>query len=337
MSDRVMTREESIEYLLGRSQRKGDTFPIRREFIQARVEGRLGEPTTEPGPLSKLLRAPYALELLLLVYAVTTGGDFGVTERSQLWARAAGIYMLPDRNASVAVSRQWQHLEKLGLIKRRQHGRFKRIVKLRECGLVKEKLSVTYRAYSAPTGAKGDVYFRVPFAYWREGWHQKLDMPGKAVLLAAMSRRRETFTLPQDTRGARALGLGRHTVTRGIDELLSHELLVKTGTDEVVNVRTKRGYEWVNTYQLAKPFNINLSNSEIERLKAERPEAERLEAERLEAERLEAKYQALKEVELTAEEIELLVLGGNARRKARGGGRLRHPSGAGQASPGQPG
>lgn len=300
MSDRVMTREESIEYLLGRSQRQGDTFPIRREFIQARVEGLFGEPTTGPGPLSKLLRAPLALELLLLVHGVTTGGDFGVTERSQLWARAAGIYMLPDRNASVAVSRQWQHLEKLGLIERQQHGRFKRIIKRRERGLVGES-SV---AYTAPTGAKGDVYFRVPFAYWREGWHQKLDMPGKAVLLAAMSRRRETFTLPQDTRGARALGLGRHTVTRGIEELLRHELLVKTGTDEVVNARTKGGYEWVHTYQLAKPFNINLSNSEIERLKAAR-----LEVERTEDERPEAKYQTL-------EEVVLLAPGGNAGRKA---------------------
>ncbi|WP_094211882.1 hypothetical protein [Streptomyces sp. 2R] len=328
MSNRVMTQKESIEYLLGRSQRQGDTFPIRREFLQARVEGLFGEPTTGPGPLSDLLRAPHALELLLLVYAVTTGGDFGVTERSQLWGRAAGFYLLPDRKASVAVSRQWQHLEKLGLIERQQHGRFKRIIKRRECGLVGES-SV---AYTAPTGAKGDVYFRVPFAYWREGWHQKLDMPGKAVLLAAMSRRRETFTLPQDTRGARALGLSRHTVTRGIEELLRHELLVKTGTDEVVNARTKRGYESVHTYQLAKPFNINLSNSEIERLKAER-----LEVERTEDERLEAKYQTLKEVELTVEEVELLVLGGNARRKARGGGRLRHPGGPGPASPGQPG
>ncbi|WP_367540473.1 hypothetical protein [Streptomyces globisporus] len=328
MGERVMTQEESIEYLLRRSQRKGDTFPIRREFIQARVEGRLGEPTTGPGPLSDLLRAPHALELLLLVYAVTTGSDFGVTERSQLWGRAAGIYLLADRKASMAVSRQWQHLEKLGLIERRQHGRLKRIIKCRECGLGGESSG----AYTVPTGAKSDVYFRVPFAYWREGWHQKLDMPGKAVLLAAMSRRRETFTLPQDTRGARALGLSRHTVTRGIDELLSHELLVKTGTEEVLNVRTKRGYEWVNTYQLAEPFNINLSNSEIKRLKAER-----LEIERAEDERLEAKYQTLKEVELTVEEVELLALGGNARRKARGRGRLRGPGGPRQASPGQPG
>ncbi|WP_331757227.1 hypothetical protein OG582_40245 (plasmid) [Streptomyces anulatus] len=328
MGERVMTQEESIEYLLRRSQRQGDTFPIRREFIQARVEGRLGEPTTGPGPLSDLLRAPHALELLLLVYAVTTSGDFGVTERSQLWGRAAGIYMLADQKASVAVSRQWQHLEKLGLIERRQHGRFKRIIKRRECGLVGES-SVPY---TAPAGAKGDVYFRVPFAYWRKGWHQKLDMPGKAVLLAAMSRRRETFTLPQDTRGARALGLSRHTVTRGIDELLSRKLLVKTGTDEVVNVRIKRGYEWVNTYQLAEPFNINLSNSESERLKAERTEIERTEEERL-----EAKYQTLKVVQLTAEEVKQLALGGNARRKARGGGRLRHPGGPGQASPRQPG
>jgi hypothetical protein len=265
MTERVMTHEESIEYLLRRSKRHDDVFPIRREFIQTRIESLLGEPTTGPGPLSKLLRAPHALELLLLVYAVTTGGDYGVTERSQLWGRAAGIYMLPDRNASVAVSRQWQHLEKLGLIERQQHGHLKRIVKRRECGLVGE-ISLPY---TAPTGAKGDVYFRLPFAYWREGWHRKLEMPGKAVLLAAMSRRRETFTLPQDTRGARALGLGRHTMARGIEELVRHELLVKAGTDEVVNARTMRGYEWVHTYQLAKPFNINLSKSEIERLEAE--------------------------------------------------------------------
>ncbi|MFJ3084608.1 hypothetical protein ACIPJG_33325 [Streptomyces halstedii] len=270
MTKRVMTQEESIEYLLRRSQRHDDVFPIRREFIQRRIKGPFGEPTTGPGPLSELLRAPYALELLLLVHAVTTGGDYGVTERSQLWGRAAGISMLPDQKASVAVSRQWQHLEKLGLIERKQHGHFKRIIKRREHGLV-GKFS---RPYTAPTGSKGDVYFRVPFAYWRENLHQKLGMPGKAVLLAAMSRRKETFTLPQDTRGARALGLGRHTMARGIKDLLHHKLLVETGAAEVMNARTMRGYEWVHTYQLAEPFNINLSKSEIKRLEVERLEAE---------------------------------------------------------------
>ncbi|MET9725491.1 hypothetical protein [Streptomyces zaomyceticus] len=268
MAERVMTRGESIEYLLGRSQRRDDVFPIRREFIQSRVKREHGEPVTGPGPLSKLLRAPHALELLLLVYAVTTGADFGVTERSQLWGRAAGIYLLPDQKASIAVSRQWHHLEKLGLIERRQHGHLKRIVKRRECGRAGE-LTLPY---TVPTGAKGDVYFRVPFAYWRDGWHQALQMPGKAVLLAAMSRRKETFTLPQDARGAQALGLGRHTVTRGIEELLGHKLLVKAGTEEVLNARTMRGFEWVHTYRLAAPFDLNLSKSEIERQKAEQLE-----------------------------------------------------------------
>ncbi|MFD0140434.1 hypothetical protein ACFVIL_41865 [Streptomyces sp. NPDC127159] len=268
MAERVMTRDESIEYLLRRSQRRDDLFPIRQEFIRTHLPGQRGEPTTRPGPLSKLLRAPHALELLLLVYAVTTSGDYGLTERSQLWGRAAGIYMLPDQRASVAVSRQWQHLEKLGLIERRQHGHLKRIVKRRERGLV---AGITL-PYTAPTGAKNDVYFRVPFAYWRDGWHERLQMPGKAVLLAAMSRRRQTFTLPQDTRGAQALGLGRHTVARGIEELLDHKLLVRAGTNEVENARTMRGFEWVHTYQLSTPFNVNLSNSEIERLQTEQLE-----------------------------------------------------------------
>ncbi|MFJ8607330.1 hypothetical protein ACIRH0_09090 [Streptomyces sp. NPDC093675] len=266
MVQRVMTREESIEYLLRRSGRKDEVFPIRREFVQkSHIKSLPGDPSTGPGPLSKLLRAPHALELLLLVYAVTTGRDFGVTERSQLWARAAGIYMRPDKGASVAVSRQWEHLEKLGLIERRQHGRFKRIVKRHEIGQV---AGITL-PYSVPTGAKSDVYFRVPFAYWREDWHLKLNMPGKAVLLAAMSRRKETFTLPQDTRGAQALGLSRHTMARGIEELLKHELLVKMGPDEVVDGRAMRGFEWVHTYQLTKPFNINLSKAEVERMEAE--------------------------------------------------------------------
>ncbi|MFJ9101118.1 hypothetical protein ACIRJM_21930 [Streptomyces sp. NPDC102405] len=265
MVQRVMTREESIEYLLRRSRRKDEVFPIRREFVQkSHIKSLPGDPSTGPGPLSKLLRAPHALELLLLVYAVTTGSDFGVTERSQLWARAAGIYMRPDKGASVAVSRQWEHLEKLGLIERRQHGRFKRIVKRHEIGRVGD-MTVDY---TVPTGTKSDVYFRVPFAYWREDWHLKLNMPGKAVLLAAMSRRKETFTLPQDTRGARALGLGRHTMARGIEELLKHEVLVKMGPDEVVDGRAMRGFEWVHTYQLTKPFNINLSKAEVERLEA---------------------------------------------------------------------
>ncbi|WP_415940320.1 hypothetical protein [Streptomyces sp. 039-1] len=211
------------------------------------------------------MRTPHALELLLLVYAVTTRGDFGVTERSQLWARAAGIYMWPDKGASVAVSRQWEHLEKLGLIERRQHGRLKRIVKRHEIGQVGNMTA----NYTVPTGTKSDVYFRVPFTYSREDWHRKLNMPGKAVLMAAMSRRKETFTLPQDTRGARALGLSRHTMARGIEELLKHDLLVKMGPAEVVDGRAMRGFEWVLTYQLAKPFNINLSKAEVERRAAE--------------------------------------------------------------------
>ncbi|MFD5489456.1 hypothetical protein ACFWIV_28780 [Streptomyces virginiae] len=271
MAERVMTQEESIEHLLRRSQRRDDVFPIRREFVQARVQGQHGEPTTGPGPLSKLLRLPHALELLLLVYAVTTSGDYGVTERSQLWGRATGIYMRPDKQASIVVSRQWQHLEKLGLIERRPDGHLKRIVKLRECGPV----GGIQLPYAAPTGAKGDVYFRVPFSYWRDGWHKKLEMPGKAVLLAAMSRRKETFTLPQDTRGARALGLGRHTVARGIEELRGHKLLLDAGFNEVMNARKMRGFEWVHTYRLAAPFDLNLSNAEIERLE----EVERLKAE----------------------------------------------------------
>ncbi len=37
----------------------------------------------------------------------------------------------------------------------------------------------------------------------------------------------------------------------------------------MIDARTMRGYAWVHTYQLAQPFNINLSKSESARLETE--------------------------------------------------------------------
>lgn len=132
-SRRPMTQDQTIEWLLARSQRRNRTVPLRRSFVQIAVEDG-PRSASVPGPLADLMRNEPALDLLLLVHAVTTGGDFGVTERSETWARATGVSFATDGSASAPVSRLWHKLERLNLITRSQDGRKTRVTKLREDG-----------------------------------------------------------------------------------------------------------------------------------------------------------------------------------------------------------
>jgi len=70
-------------------------------------------------------------------------------------------------------------------------------------------------------------YFKLPHAYWLDGYSAKLDLAGTAVLLIALSLAPE-FMLPHEHAG-RWYGLSRDTIRRGLRELQANELLsVKT-------------------------------------------------------------------------------------------------------------
>ncbi|MEU6401436.1 hypothetical protein [Streptomyces sp. NPDC046985] len=253
-----MTQQETIEWLLKRSQRYSEAVPIRRAFVQdtEAVRGLV----TKPGPLRKLMRSPRALDLLLITYAVTAGGDFAITERSETWGRAAGISFDTTGSASAAVSRQWAKLEKAGLIKRSTDGRRTRITKLLEDGLG--------NPYTLPsgseTGSRKDVYFKLPFAYWYDGLHNRLEMPAKVVMLIGMSQRKARFALPRTQTFADWYGLSAATMRRGIEELSKAELLDQVGSEPYITGETATGWGIRTLYAFRPPYHLNVNKTDRE-------------------------------------------------------------------------
>ncbi|NUU22095.1 MAG: hypothetical protein HOV68_11365 [Streptomycetaceae bacterium] len=250
----ALSRSETLAYLLGeRSKSTNRTVSLRRSFVQILEQPGRGSSPKKPGPLHKLMRSPAALELFLLVHAVAIKPPFDITERSETWARAAGLTFARGRSASEAVSRQWAVLKKHNLVSVERDGPFARIVKLLEDG--------SNTPYSRPRGRAdvlSDIYFQVPFAYWYDGWHERLGMPAKAVLLIAMSNRAKEFPLPQGRRFQQWYGISPNSVTRGIDELVQHEVLTATMSDPFITGETDTGRGVRLQYSLMPPFDLNL-------------------------------------------------------------------------------
>src|SRR3712207_4158741 len=97
---------EAITALLARSRR--GFLPLRRALVQSRTEER------GAGPLAAFLKREHALDLYLLLHAITSRAPWDVALPARVWARLLG---LPETNSSVAsISRQWSWLEDQGLV-----------------------------------------------------------------------------------------------------------------------------------------------------------------------------------------------------------------------------
>ena len=77
---------------------------------------------------------------------------------------------------------------------------------------------------------RGESYLRLPHAYWLENWHTTLTLPGKAMLLVALSLK-EDFELPHD-RVPDWYGMSADTAARGLNELIGHGILRMNQTYE---------------------------------------------------------------------------------------------------------
>ncbi|MGW3007797.1 hypothetical protein ACWC9R_03015 [Streptomyces sp. NPDC001219] len=233
---------ETIRLLLNRSQRPNRTVPVRRAFLQR--EERDG--TKSPGALAALVRrsAKRPLDLYLLLSAVTSGGDFSVTEWSTTWARSVGIF--DETAGTAAVSRAWKVLRELRLITRaRGEGGKSTLTKLHEDG--------SGRPYTSPGEGLGDPYFQLPYEYWDNGWHHTLSLPGKAMLLIASTQRKLTFTLPQE-RIPDWYGISADSAGKGIRELSRHGILVHLEDEWFDTLKTRSGRGSRPVYSLCPPF-----------------------------------------------------------------------------------
>jgi hypothetical protein len=110
------------------------------------------------------------------------------------------------------VSKNWRWLEDQGLIASRRRGRLREVTLLYEDGSRRP-----YRHPGEQGGEDRGHYFKLPYAYWRGNFHDRISLPAKAVLLIALSLR-DDFVLPTE-RGAEWYGLSRDTVRKGLRDL----------------------------------------------------------------------------------------------------------------------
>jgi hypothetical protein len=235
----AMSQDRTIEMILTRSARTNRTVPVRRLFLQL-GEGR----DTRSGPLKSLVasRQERALDLYLLVAAVTGGPGHAVTEWSTTWARTIGV--LDEKSGASAVSRAWKALKDLGLITTTR-GSLRRTT-------VTKRMEDGSGPYEPPVSA-GEKYLQLPFAYWEEHLHTRLSLAGKAMLLIALAQRKNTFPLVH-ARIGEWYGLAQKTVATGIEDLVGNGVLEPAGFEyfDTLAVRSGRGSRPL--YRLVRPF-----------------------------------------------------------------------------------
>jgi hypothetical protein len=205
----------TIDAILEASRRQ-DVLPLRDSFVQGKDEN--GKPV--PGPLHQLVRrgVDSTLEQFLLHRVLASGGEFDVCRHPIVWQRALGLMPghVKDDAGRRTVLRNWNTMRQLKLVETRRRGRLLNVTALAEDG--------SDRPYRHP-GEKGarEDYFKLPFAYWRDGYHERLSLPGKAVLLISLTLG-DWFWLPP--RHATAwYGLSESTLQRGLSDLHRADVL----------------------------------------------------------------------------------------------------------------
>lgn len=231
----TVTQSDTIAALLDRSKRA--EVPIRKTFLQQGT----GKVRT-PGPLATLVsnHDERALDLYLLAHAAASSDPWDVVLAADTWGRMLGLSA--TASARSAVSKAFRRVESISLIARERAGSRSRVTLLDEGG--------HGDPYEHPAPSR-QPYLKLPHAYWADDWHLKLRLPGKTMLLIALSLD-DDFALPME-KGPDWYGISADTVQRGFDELRRHGLVE-------VDVRYKTaplsplGYTDDRHYTLKAPF-----------------------------------------------------------------------------------
>lgn len=232
-----LTQDQVLATLLDPRGRRRDFVPIARSFVQQRRAG------GGAGPLAMFvtLRRDRALDLWLLAHAVASSPPWDVALPAWVWARALGMDDTPS--SRVFISNTWTWLEHQQLVRSERDKNLRRIYLLDD--------AATGQPYDHAAETTSFDYFKVSHRYWLDGWNQRLDLPGTAVLLIALSLPK-TFMLPQE-RGGTWYGLSRDTIRRGLHELRAHDLLEMRTTFKKAP-RSPTGATEERRYTLKEPF-----------------------------------------------------------------------------------
>ncbi len=184
--------------------------PLRRAFVQTESDGQ-----ARPGQLSSFVSdkddLALSLYLLLLTLARTLPSQ-SVALPSFRWASL--LRRGSAKGTRDLVSRAWRRLERRSLVELEREGRLTRVTLLREDG--------SGKLYRHP-GKTDELYFKLPVEYWTQGHHASLTLPGRAMLLVALSLGDE-FVLPA-VQVPRWYGVSADTARRGLKQLVEVDLL----------------------------------------------------------------------------------------------------------------
>ena len=226
-------RAEIIESLLVYRGGRRTFVPISRAFVQRPRRG------GGPGPLSAFVRArrKRALDLYLLLHAVASSPPHDVSLPALTWARALSMPATESSATQISATLTW--LEDRRLVTSERAGNARRVTLLNDDGS-----GSPYRHPGAGT-REGRGYLKLPYAYWLEGWHERLDLPALSVLLIALSLP-DGFILPQ-RQAAEWYGLSRDTLRRGLatlaeQDVLSHRVATKRAPLSPHGITSERHY-----------------------------------------------------------------------------------------------
>jgi hypothetical protein len=240
MPDELPNPQLTINALLEASDRPH--LPLAKTFVQQRDAKGKGC----PGPLAKFTAKHHerALRQYLLCHAVASGGDWGAAYPSQVWARGLRLdgTQLSARNA---VSRNWTWLEKARLIDRGRVGRDAKITLLYDDG--------SGDPYCHPHNRKPrERFLTLPYAFWRQGWDGKLDLPGIAVLLILLHEKPGYVPLIAE-RVPEWYGISTSTFEKGVQTLRRNDLLQRK-RDKINAPLSDTGFTFVYRYRLLDAF-----------------------------------------------------------------------------------
>jgi hypothetical protein len=258
----IADRQFTIELLLERSARPG-ALPLSLGFVQSFS----GNNRRGPGPLAEFVRRgrENTLEQYLLLHATASGGEEGFDVRlpAASWARAIGGWFDPETGkveaaALHAVSRNWKLLRELQLVETQRVGRQVRATVLADDG--------SGRPYEHPGKGRKDEkldgpgYLQLPYAYWKERWHEKLSLPAKAMLLISLYPG-NGFPLPL-AKLPRWYGISESSGERGLTELIDNRLLHRE-KHRRPDIESPVGFTDANYYELLPPFGPRAARSKL--------------------------------------------------------------------------
>lgn len=241
------TPAETRAALLKRSKRSA--APIRKTFVQRPK----GEPVRH-GVLRTFVNNGdhRGLKAYLFLMAINSNGDdpdvgWSTTLPLSVWARAFDTTVEVPSSATTAVTKTLTRLVERKLIRRDRAGRARQV----KVTILREDGSGQDYTHPATESGPENLYLRLPYAFWTEGWHSKLSLAATAMLLVALAET-PVFQLASE-RVPEWYGWSADTAERGFAELVDNGLLEKTPRRKKAPL-SPTGSTTYNEYQLLGAF-----------------------------------------------------------------------------------